>query len=129
MPNRIDNAKPKDWVDFLDALYIASMDTSDGKQAIPIFWGTDAVHGHNNLTGATLFPHNIGLGAMHNAELIRQIGVATAKEVRATGTEWVFAPTLAVAQNDRWGRTYESYSEDPALVAKLRNSNGGRFAR
>lgn len=117
MPNRIENAKPKDWVDFLDALYIASMDTSDGKQAIPIFWGTDAVHGHNNLTGATLFPHNIGLGAMHNAELIRQIGAATAKEVRATGTEWVFAPTLAVAQNDRWGRTYESYSEDPKLVA------------
>jgi beta-glucosidase len=118
MPNRIDNAKPKDWVDFLDALYIASMDTSDGKQAIPIFWGTDAVHGHNNLTGATLFPHNIGLGAMHNADLIRQIGAATAKEVRATGTEWVFAPTLAVAQNDRWGRTYESYSEDPKLVAE-----------
>lgn len=118
MPNRIDNAQPKDWVDFLDALYVASMDTSDGKQAIPIFWGTDAVHGHNNLTGATLFPHNIGLGAMHNADLIRQIGAATAKEVRATGTEWVFAPTLAVAQNDRWGRTYESYSEDPALVAK-----------
>jgi beta-glucosidase len=118
MPNRTDNAQPKEWVDFLDALYIASMDTSDGKQAIPIFWGTDAVHGHNNLTGATLFPHNIGLGAMHNPELIRQIGVATAKEVRATGTEWVFAPTLAVAQNDRWGRTYESYSEDPALVAK-----------
>ena len=118
MPNRIENAKPKDWVDFLDALYIASMDTSDGKQAIPIFWGTDAVHGHNNLTGATLFPHNMGLGAMHNADLIRQIGAATAKEVRATGTEWVFAPTLAVAQNDRWGRTYESYSEDPKLVAE-----------
>lgn len=117
MPNRIDNAQPKDWVEFLDALYVASMDTRDGKQAIPIFWGTDAVHGHNNLTGATLFPHNIGLGAMHNAELIRQIGAATAKEVRSTGTEWVFAPTLAVAQNDRWGRTYESYSEDPKLVA------------
>lgn len=118
MPNRIENAKPKDWVDFLDALYIASMDTSDGKQAIPIFWGTDAVHGHNNLTGATLFPHNMGLGAMHNPELIRQIGTATAIEVRATGIEWVFAPTIAVAQNDRWGRSYESYSEDPALVAE-----------
>ncbi len=118
MPNRIENAKAKDWVDFLDGLYDASMDTSDGKQAIPIFWGTDAVHGHNNLTGATLFPHNIGLGAAHNPELIKKIGAATAKEVRATGTEWVFAPTLAVAQNDRWGRTYESYSEDPKLVAK-----------
>lgn len=118
MPNRIENAKAKDWVDFLDQLYDASMDTSDGKQAIPIFWGTDAVHGHNNVTGATLFPHNIGLGATRNNDLIRQIGAATAKEVRATGIEWVFAPTLAVVQNDRWGRTYESYSENPKLVAR-----------
>ncbi|ACE82897.1 beta-glucosidase Cel3D [Cellvibrio japonicus] len=119
MPNRIENAKPKDWVEFYDALYDASMDTSDGGQAVPILWGTDAVHGHNNLTGATLFPHNIGLGATHNAELIRRIGAATAKEVRSTGIEWVFAPTLAVAQNDRWGRTYESYAEDPKVVATL----------
>lgn len=118
MPNRIENAKAKDWVEFLDKLYDASMDTSDGRQAIPIFWGSDAVHGHNNVTGATLFPHNIGLGAARNPDLIRQIGAATAKEVRATGIEWVFAPTLAVAQNDRWGRTYESYSEDPKLVAR-----------
>ncbi len=118
MPNRIENAKASDWVAFLDQLYDASMDTSDGKQAIPIFWGSDAVHGHNNVTGATLFPHNIGLGATRNPDLIRQIGAATAKEVRATGIEWVFAPTLAVAQNDRWGRTYESYSEDPKLVAR-----------
>lgn len=119
MPNRIENAKPQDWVDFYDALYDASMDTSDGGQAIPILWGTDAVHGHNNVTGATLFPHNIGLGATNNPELIRQIGHATAIEVRATGIEWVFAPTLAVVQNDRWGRTYEGYSEDPALVARF----------
>ena len=118
MPNRIDGAQPKDWVAFYDALYDASMDTSDGGQAIPILWGTDAVHGHNNLVGATIFPHNMGLGATHNPELIRAIGHATAKEVRATGIEWVFAPTLAVAQNDRWGRTYESYSEDPKLVAQ-----------
>ena len=118
MPNRAEGAQPQEWVSFLDSLYDASMDTRDGGQAIPIFWGTDAVHGHNNLVGATLFPHNIGLGAMHNPALIEKIGAATALEVRTTGTEWVFAPTLAVAQNDRWGRTYESYSEDPALVAR-----------
>ena len=116
MPNRIANAKPKDWLALADSLYNASMDTSDGKVAIPVIWGTDAVHGHNNVTGATIFPHNIGLGATNNPELIRHIGAATAREVRATGIEWVFAPTIAVAQNDFWGRTYESYAEDPKLV-------------
>lgn len=119
MPKRVENAPPRVWVEHLDELYEASMDTSKGHQAIPIFWGTDAVHGHNNVTGATLFPHNIGLGATRNPDLIRKIGEATAKEVRATGIEWVFSPTVAVAQNDQWGRTYESYSEDPALVATL----------
>jgi beta-glucosidase len=118
MPYRIDNAQPKDWVALADEFYQASMDASDGGVAIPIIWGSDAVHGHNNVTGATIFPHNIGLGAARNPELIQEIGKATAREVRATGIEWVFAPTLAVAQNDRWGRTYESYSEDPALVAR-----------
>lgn len=116
MPNRIANAKPQDWLKLADELYLASMDTSDGKVAIPIIWGTDAVHGHNNVTGATIFPHNVGLGATNNPDLIRQIGAATAREVRATGIEWVFAPTLAVAQNDFWGRTYESYAEDPLRV-------------
>lgn len=114
-PHRIKNAGPRDWLDMADAFYEASVDQGNG-MAIPIIWGTDAVHGHGNATGATLFPHNIGLGAAHNPELIRQIGEATAREVRATGIDWIFAPTLAVAQNDRWGRTYESYSEDPALV-------------
>lgn len=114
-PHRIKNASVDDWLAMADAFYQASV-TPDGGAAIPIIWGTDAVHGHGNVTGATLFPHNIGLGATHNPELIRQIGAATAKEVRATGIDWVFAPTLAVAQNDRWGRTYESYSEDPELV-------------
>jgi len=116
MPNRIANAQPGDWLSFADSLYEASMDTSGGGVAIPIIWGTDAVHGHNNVTGATLFPHNIGLGAMRNPELVRRIGAATAAEVRATGIEWVFAPSVGVAQNDLWGRTYESYSEDPTLV-------------
>lgn len=115
VPHRIKNAGRKDWLNMADAFYKASVTPGHGV-AIPIIWGTDAVHGHGNATGATLFPHNIGLGATHNPDLIRRIGEATAKEVRATGIDWVFAPTLAVAQNDRWGRTYESYSEDPELV-------------
>lgn len=117
MPNRIENAPPIEWVKLADAFYDASMDDSDGGIAIPIIWGTDAVHGHGNVTGATIFPHNIGLGAARNPALIEKIGEITAKEVRATGIEWIFGPTLAVAQNDLWGRTYESYSEDPAIVA------------
>ena len=86
------------------------------KVKVPVIWGTDAVHGHNNVYGATLFPHNIGLGAAHDPQLMARIGHATAEQVRATGISWAFAPTLAVVQNPRWGRTYESYSSDPALV-------------
>ncbi|MDZ7923160.1 MAG: glycoside hydrolase family 3 N-terminal domain-containing protein [Marinagarivorans sp.] len=119
MPNRNANSAPEDWLKLADSFYEASMDTRDGKVAVPIIWGTDAVHGHNNVYGATLFPHNIGLGATHNPALIKRIGEATAREVRATGIDWVFAPTIAVAQNDFWGRTYESYSEDPALIAQF----------
>lgn len=87
--------------------------------SIPILYGVDAVHGHNNLLGATIFPHNIGLGATHDVDLLRRIGIATGKEVSATGVHWNFAPTLAVAQDIRWGRTYESYSEDPNVVSSL----------
>src|SRR5207237_7400152 len=83
---------------------------------IPLIYGADAVHGHNNVYGATLFPHNIGLGAAHDPQLIERIGRATAQQVRATGITWTFAPVLAVVQNPRWGRTYESYSSDPTLV-------------
>lgn len=107
------------WLDMADAFYDASMDTSNGRLAIPIIWGTDAVHGHNNVSGATVFPHNIGLGAANNPELVRQIGSATAREVAVTGIDWTFAPTLAVAQDTRWGRTYESYSSDPSIVTRL----------
>ena len=119
IPGRKENAGPDDWLALADAFWEASMDTSDGGVAIPVFWGTDAVHGNGNLTGATLFPHNIGLGATNNPDLVRAIGAATAREVRTTGVEWVFAPTLAVAQNDFWGRTYESYSENPATVQRF----------
>lgn len=107
------------WLALASLYYKASMDTRDGRLAIPVIWGTDAVHGHNNVPGATLFPHNIGLGAANNPALMRDIGIATAREVAVTGLDWTFAPTIAAAQDTRWGRTYESYSEDPEIVRTL----------
>ena len=114
-PGQRKDARVADWLDLSQRFYDASMAT-DMAVKIPVIWGTDAVHGHNNVRGATLFPHNIGLGAAHDPALMTRIGHATARAVRATGITWVFAPTLAVVQNPRWGRTYESYSSDPALV-------------
>ncbi|MFL4617109.1 glycoside hydrolase family 3 protein [Stenotrophomonas maltophilia] len=111
------DASPAEWLALADAFYDASMDTSKGGKAIPLLFGIDAVHGQSNIIGATLFPHNIGLGATHNPELLRQIGGITALETRVTGMEWTFAPTVAVPQDDRWGRTYEGYSESPDVVA------------
>lgn len=110
-------ADAKTWLKYADEMYAASVDDSEDGSSIPTIWGTDAMHGHSNVFGATLFPHNIGLGAARDAELIRRIGRATAKEVAATGIEWMFAPTVAVVRDDRWGRTYESYAEDPEVVA------------
>ena len=115
-PNGNKASSVADWVALADNYYLASTETLDGGVGIPIIWGTDAVHGHNNVRGATVFPHNIGLGAARNPELMRQIGEVTALEVAVTGIDWVFAPTLAVARNDRWGRAYEAYSEDPQIV-------------
>ncbi|MER2491554.1 glycoside hydrolase family 3 protein [Catenovulum sediminis] len=115
-PGRNKHATPDDWIKLAEDLYQASIDDSLDGSTIPTMWGTDAVHGHNNVIGATLFPHNIGLGAANNPELIREIAEATAKEVMATGIDWVFAPTVAVVRDDRWGRTYEGYSEDPEIV-------------
>jgi len=115
-PNNNKYASAAEWVATAQAFYQASMDDSDGAVAIPIIWGTDAVHGHNNVVGATLFPHNIGLGAARNPELIKQIARATAVEVAATGVDWIFAPTVATVRNDLWGRAYEGYSEDPEIV-------------
>jgi beta-glucosidase len=86
---------------------------------IPLLYGVDAVHGHNNVIGAVVFPHNVGLGATRNPALVEEIGRITAKEVRATGINWTFAPCVAVPQDDRWGRTYEGFSESPAVVAEL----------
>jgi beta-glucosidase len=115
-PNRSKASSVMDWLVLADAFYDASMDTSQDGAAIPVIWGTDAVHGHNNVAGATLFPQNIGLGATRDPELIQRIGEATARSVAATGIDWTFAPTLAVVRDDRWGRTYEGYSEDPEIV-------------
>src|SRR5262245_55748988 len=100
-PGNNKHAAVADWVALADKFYDASMDTSGGAPAIPIIWGTDAVHGHNNVVGATLFPQNIGLGAAHDPDLIERIGQATASEVVATGIDWTFAPTVAVVRDDR----------------------------
>ncbi|WP_018971293.1 glycoside hydrolase family 3 protein [Rudaea cellulosilytica] len=101
------------------ARYHAAALATDMAVKIPLIWGTDAVHGHGIVSGTTVFPHNMGLGATHDAGLVREIGAATARQVRATGIDWVFAPTLAVVQNYRWGRSYESFSSDPAIVREL----------
>ena len=104
------------WLNLADEFYAAANARNAGTY-IPLIWGTDAVHGHNNVVGATIFPHNIGLGAAGDPDLLQRIGEVTALETVVTGQDWSFAPTLAVARNDRWGRTYESFSEDPTIVA------------
>lgn len=115
-PNGNKHSTPSDWIKLAEDMYQASVDDSLDGINIPTMWGTDAVHGHNNVIGATLFPHNIGLGAANNPDLIENIAEITAKEVMVTGIDWVFAPTVAVVRDDRWGRTYEGYSEDPDIV-------------
>ncbi|OOG44313.1 1,4-beta-D-glucan glucohydrolase [Rhodanobacter sp. C06] len=105
------------WKALADAFYRAAMDTAGGHAAIPPLFGIDAVHGNNGTLGATLFPQNSALGNARDPGLIREIGAATAAEVRATGFNWSFAPTLAVPQDLRWGRAYEGYSQDPRVVA------------
>ena len=116
-PNGNDFAPAPEWLKTADAYYLASVDKRDGGVGIPVIWGIDAVHGNSNIIGATIFPHNIGLGAARNPELIEKIGAATAQEIRVTGQEWTFAPTVTVPQDYRWGRAYEGYSSDPKLVA------------
>ncbi|NDH59895.1 MAG: glycosyl hydrolase family 3, partial [Proteobacteria bacterium] len=116
-PNKNKNSSVEDWKKLSEDFYNASPVVNG--ILIPILWGTDAVHGHNNVIGATIFPHNIGLGSTMNPDLIERIGEAVAKEVLSTGIPWTFAPTIAVPQNDLWGRTYEGYSENPELVSLL----------
>jgi beta-glucosidase len=107
---------PTGWADMHDALQNAALQT---RLQIPIVYGIDAVHGHNNVYGATIFPHNIGLGATRDPNLMEEIGRITALEVAATGLEWNFAPCVAVSRDERWGRSYESFGEDPNLQVLL----------
>lgn len=123
-PNGNKHAKAAEWLALAQRYHEASMAT-DMAVKVPVVWGTDAVHGHNNVFGATLFPHNIGLGAARNPKLMEEIGAATAKATRASGIAWVFGPTLAVVRDDRWGRTYESYAEHPEVV----KSYAGAYVR
>ena len=106
----------EDWREMYERLQARSLST---RLRIPLLYGVDAVHGHSNVLGAVIFPHNIGLGATRNAKLVEEIGRITATEVRATGINWTFAPCIAVPRDQRWGRTYEGFSEDPKLVAEL----------
>lgn len=105
---------PKDWQGRVNALKNAALETRLG---IPLLYGIDAVHGNNNVYGTVIFPHNIGLGATGDTELVERIGSAAAQEIRAIGVQWTFAPTLGNPQNERWGRTYECFSENPQEVA------------
>lgn len=105
-----------DWENRINELKQAAIESRLG---IPLLYGVDAVHGNNNIYGTTVFPHNIGLGAAHDEQLMTQIGEVVAEEVRAAGVQWTFAPTLGNAQNERWGRTYECFNEDAGEVAVL----------
>ena len=115
-PGPLPYAETNAWLEMADKYYNASIDDEDVEIAIPIIWGIDAVHGHANLKGSIIFPHNIGLGAMNNPDLIEKIASITAHELTVSGHDWTFAPTLAVPQDLRWGRSYEGFSENPDLV-------------
>lgn len=117
-PGPLPYADTKTWLAKADEYYNASIDPEGVEVAIPCIWGIDAVHGHANLKGATIFPHNIGLGAMNNPDLIEKIAAVTALELCISGHDWTFAPTLAVPQDLRWGRSYEGFSENPEIVKK-----------
>jgi beta-glucosidase len=104
------------WTNMYDDIQSHSQKT---RLKIPLLYGVDAVHGHNNVLGAVIFPHNIGLGCTRDAKLVEKIARITAVEVRATGINWAFAPCVTVPQDPRWGRTYEGFSDDPAIVREL----------
>ncbi|XP_022951602.1 uncharacterized protein LOC111454342 [Cucurbita moschata] len=110
------NASAKDWVDMVNEIQKGALSSRLG---IPMIYGIDAVHGHNNVYNATIFPHNVGLGATRDPQLVKNIGSATALEIRATGIPYAFAPCIAVCKDPRWGRCYESYSEDPKIVQEM----------
>jgi beta-glucosidase len=99
--------------------HVESYEAQAAGFGIPLIYGIDAVHGHNNVSDAVIFPHNIGLGATRNPDLVREIGRVTAREMRGTSIDWTFGPSISPARDERWGRTFESYSEDPAITAEL----------
>ncbi|MFF2524737.1 glycoside hydrolase family 3 N-terminal domain-containing protein [Streptomyces liangshanensis] len=107
---------PAAWSKMVDAFQLRAQAT---RYQIPLIYGVDAVHGHNNVVGATIMPHNIGLGATRDPALAEKTGAVTANEVRATGVPWDFAPCVCVGRDERWGRTYETFGEDPALVTSM----------
>ena len=113
---------PEGWADMVDAFQAQALTTRLG---IPLIYGVDSVHGHGNLVGATVFPHNIGLGATRDPGLVERVEHVTAEETRATGPQWVFAPCVCVARDLRWGRTYESFGEDPGLVIRMETAIDG----
>ena len=115
-PGGNERATPQAWLDLADAYWRASLEYPS-KSRIPLLFGIDAVHGHSNLVGAIIFPHNVGLGATRDPELMKKIAEVTAYEMSLAGVDWTFAPTVAVSRDKRWGRAYESYSENPADVA------------
>ncbi|MFA4939112.1 exo 1,3/1,4-beta-D-glucan glucohydrolase [Brevundimonas sp.] len=113
-PGGDERASARKWVELAQAFRAAAAQRPGAK--VPLIYGIDAVHGHNNIVGATIFPHNVGLGAARDPDLIRRIGQATALEVAVTGADWTFGPTLAVPQDDRWGRAFEGYAENPEVA-------------
>ncbi len=115
-PGGNERATPDAWLKLADDYWRAALERPTNAK-IPLLFGIDAVHGHSNLVGAVIFPHNVGLGAAHDPELIKKIGEVTANEMSLAGVDWTFAPTVAVARDKRWGRSYEAYSENPADVA------------
>jgi len=120
---------PTGWADMYDRFQTAALRM---RLQIPILYGVDAVHGHNNVRGAVIFPHNIGLGCANNAKLVEQVEAAVAEEVAGTGIDWTFAPCIAVPRNERWGRTYEGFSESPErtrmlAAAAVRGFQGSRL--
>jgi beta-glucosidase len=113
---------PKAWADMVDSYQKAALAT---RLHIPILYGIDTVHGDGNMYGATVFPHNIGLGATRDPNLVRKVEHIAAEETRTTGPQWAFAPCICAARDDRWGRTYESFGEDPKLVAQMETAIDG----
>lgn len=113
---------PTAWADMVDRFQHAALQT---RLQIPLLYGIDSVHGDGNMFGATVFPHNIGLGATRDPALVREAAHVTASETRASGPQWTFSPCLCAVRDDRWGRTYESFGEDPQLVMQMETAIDG----